>query len=338
MSLVRTRGIRQRSVSPRVAPHRQVQLRAPAQVFGPHVDLDDLHVVGEEGVVREVGAEQDQQVALVGGLVGGAVAEQPAHPDVVRVVVLDPLLAAQGVPDRGLDLPGELHDLGVRAPRAGAAEQGDLLRLVDHVDEAVDLGVAGAGRGPGGDEGGLGGLLGGGLVGDVAGEGDDADTGTADRVLDGAVQQPGHLLRTGDHLAVVAALAEQLVGVGLLEVAEADLAGRDVRGEGEDRGHGPVGVVQTVDEVEVAGPAGAGAGGEPAGDLCLGAGGEGGGLLVPDVDPVDGGVAAHRVDDGVEAVADHAVEALDSRAGQDVDELFRDVLFGHGSQVPLRCP
>src|SRR5690606_39793061 len=54
--------------------------------------------------------------------------------------------------------------------------------------------------------------------------------------------------------------------------------------------------------------------------------------------PVDGVVAAHRVAYGVEAVADHAVEALDSRAGQDVDELFRDVLFGHVSRVPLRLP
>lgn len=69
-------------------------------MLGPYVDLGDLDVVGQEGVVGEVGSEQDQQVALVGGLVGGAVAEEAAHPDVEPVVVLDPLLSAQRVADR----------------------------------------------------------------------------------------------------------------------------------------------------------------------------------------------------------------------------------------------
>lgn len=128
-----------------IAPHGEVELGAAAQVLRADVDLGDLDVVGEERVVREVGAEEDQQIALVGGLAGGAVAEQYAHADVVRIVVLDVLLAPQRVPHRGLDLLRELHDLGVRARGAAAAEQGDLVGRVDHLDEPVDLGVAGAG-------------------------------------------------------------------------------------------------------------------------------------------------------------------------------------------------
>jgi hypothetical protein len=151
-------------------------------------------------------------------------------------------------------------------------------------------------------------------------------------------ERPGHLLRAGDHLAVVAALAEQPVRVGLLEVAEADLAGGDVRGEGEDGGHGAVGVVEAVDQVQVAGAAGARAGGQLPGDLGLRAGREGGGLLVPHMHPVDAGVAAYGVHDGVEAVADHAVQALDSGADEDVDELLRDVLLGHGCGYPFGSP
>lgn len=121
-------------------------------MFGADVHLDDLHVVGQEGVVREVRAEQDQQIALVRGLVGGAVAEQPAHADVVRIVVLDPLLAAQGVPDGRLDPARELHDLGVGPGGATAAEQGDLVGLVDQPDQLLDLPVAGAYGRPRGHE------------------------------------------------------------------------------------------------------------------------------------------------------------------------------------------
>lgn len=59
--------------------------------------------------------------------------------------------------------------------------------------------------------------------------------------------------------------------------------------------------------------------------------GEGRGLLVPHLDPVDRAGTADRVDDRVEAVTDDAVQAPDPRAHEDVDELFRHVLFGHGS-------
>ncbi len=123
--------------------------------------------------------------------------------------------------------------------------------------------------------------------------------------------------------------------MGLLEVAESDLARRDVRGEREDGGHGPVGVVEAVDEVQVAGAAGAGAGRQLSGDLCLRSGGERGRLLVPDLDPVDVRVAADRVDDRVETVADHPVQAFDACPGEDVDELLRHVLLGHGCALPL---
>src|SRR3712207_8035249 len=62
---------------------------APAEVTGVGVHLR-RPPLGQEVRVREVRAQQQEQVGLVGGLVRGAVAEQPVHPDVVRVVVLDP--------------------------------------------------------------------------------------------------------------------------------------------------------------------------------------------------------------------------------------------------------
>lgn len=215
-----------------------------------------------------------------------------------------------------LTRPHELHHLGVRSGGAASAEEGDLVRLVDEADQLLDLAVAWAYRGPGGDEGVLHRLLGRGLGGDVPGQRDHADAAAADGVLDGGLQHAGHLPGVGDQLAVVAALGEQPVGMGLLEVAEADLRGGDVGGEREHRGHRAVGVVQAVDQVQVPRAAGARAGREPTGDLRLRAGREGRRLLVADLDPVDVTRPADRVHHGVEAVADdpvHPAHAGDAR-------------------------
>ena len=77
----------------------------------------DLHRVlaGQERVVGEVGPDQHEEIGLLGGFVARAVAEQAAHADAVGVVVLDPLLAAQRVPDRALQPAGQFPHLGVRA-------------------------------------------------------------------------------------------------------------------------------------------------------------------------------------------------------------------------------
>ena len=105
-----------------VAVHGEVQRRAPAQAAEIVIDLDGV-TLREKRIVGEVGPEQQQQVGLMGRVIAGAVAQQPAHPDVVGVVVLDPFLAAQRVPDRAVQLPGQLHHGVVGAADAGAAEE-----------------------------------------------------------------------------------------------------------------------------------------------------------------------------------------------------------------------
>ena len=77
-----------------------------------------------------------------------------------------------------------------------------------------------------------------------------------------------------------------------------------------------MGVEQAVNEVEVAGPAGAGADGEGTGEVGLGAGGEGGALLVAGVDPLDVAVLAQGLGEPVEAVAHHPVDPLHPRPRQ----------------------
>ena len=120
-----------------IAVHRELERRAPAEPGRVPVDLDRAGA-REEVVVGEVGAEQQQQLRLVHGLVTGAVAEQPAHPDVVGVVVLDPLLTPQRVPDRAVQLPGQLHHLRVGRLHPGAAEQRHGLRSVQPLGQLTD--------------------------------------------------------------------------------------------------------------------------------------------------------------------------------------------------------
>src|SRR5690606_25810085 len=73
-------------------------------------------------------------------VVARAVAEQAAHADLVRVVVLDPVLASQRVAHRRLHRVGQGDDLVVRVAHPGAAEQRDGVRGVDGVGELSDLG------------------------------------------------------------------------------------------------------------------------------------------------------------------------------------------------------
>ena len=157
---------------------------------------------------------------------------------------------------------------------------------------------------------------------DIAGQHDHGNAPLAHRVLHGGLQHARHLAGVGDELAVVAALAEKLVGVGLLEVAGADLGAGDVGGDGQHRGHAAVGVEQPVDEVQVAGAAAAGADRQLAGELGLRPGREGRGLFVADVHPLDLAATADGVGHRVEAVADDPVNALDAGFGKGVNQVF----------------
>ena len=105
-----------------------------------------------------------------------------------------------------------------------------------------------------------------------------------------------------------------------LKVARADLRRRDLRRDGEHRHARTVAVEQTIDEVQIARSAAAGAHREIAGQMRLGAGRKRGDLLVPDMDPLDLALAAHRVGQSIQAVADDAVDSLDASGGERLRE------------------
>jgi hypothetical protein len=163
----------------------------------------------------------------------------------------------------------------------------------------------------------------------VAGDDDHGDAAPADRGAHGAMEDLRHLLRTGNQLDVVAAFGEQAFGMGGLEVVDADLLARNMGGDRQHRHAAAMAVVEPVDEVQVAGPAAAGADRELAGEMRLGAGGEGRGLLVPHMDPINALQAAQRIGEGVERIAHHAVDALDARLlqrfGHEIGNGFRHI-------------
>ena len=308
--------------------NREANVCAAAQLLRVRIHLNGRGV-GQELVVGEVGAQQNQHIGVVHALRGRTVAQQARHAHVEGVVVLDEVLAAQRVANRGLERVGEGDNLVVGTLDARAGEDRDLLRLIEEGGGLVDVRrVRGQRRGASGCVGGN--VLDGLEVGDIAGQSDDRHAAQTDRVADRRVHGARGLRRRGDQLVVDRALLEDAVRVRFLEVGGADLDARDVRGNGQDRRARAVRVVQTVDEVQIARAARTRAHGELAGQLSLGRSCERRRLLVADMNPVDAALRraaclAHGVDDGVERIADNAVDPMDSRVDELGHDLFRDV-------------
>ncbi len=147
-------------------------------------------------------------------------------------------------------------------------------------------------------------------------------------LLDGGAH--GHLedarrhLGSAHKLGVDAALAKQLLRVRLLEVLGADLRARNVR---RDRQHGDAAALrieQTVDQMQVAGPATARADRQLTRKGRIRGGRERRGLLVTDVLPRDFAGSAYRVGEPVEAVARQAVDATNPTDAQGGDDVIGD--------------
>ena len=220
---------------PDAADQGHVDGDPPADVLAADVDLYDLRPLRIKGPVREVSAEHQQDVAVFHRAIARRKAQQAGHADVVRVVVLDEFLAAQRVHDRRLESPSDGEEFLVRALAAGAGQDRDSAGVVEQVGRRGQVGVAGdrdrhdrpdaghpgRGRCP--------------VTEDLAGDHDHGDSAPCDRGTHGDLQDPRQLLGGADQLGVDAALAEQVLRVGLLEVACADLRARDVRRDGEHR-------------------------------------------------------------------------------------------------------
>src|SRR5271170_4857663 len=188
---------------------------------------------------------------------------------------------------------------------SSAAENGDARRAVEEVREPlqlflVRLSLRGCGKEPARD------ATSKRLQRDVAGDDDDGDAPSTDGDTHGAQQDLRQLLRVADKLNVVAAFLEEAFRMGRLEVVDADLAARNMRSDRKNGHVAAVRVEQSVDQVEVAWAAAAGADRELAREVCLGAGGEGGAFFMAHVNPLDGFQSPERVGEPVQRIADDA--------------------------------
>ncbi len=162
------------------------------------------------------------------------------------------------------------------------------------------------------------------LQGDVAGYHHYRHAAVGHGLPDCDLQRTRHLVGAGDQLAIVAALLEQRLRVGFLEIAGADLGRRYLCGDAEHGDPRAVAVEQAVDEMQITGPAAAGADGELTRQMRLGARRESCDLLVAHVDPLDLALAPQRVGQPVQAVADDAIDALDASGREGFGELICD--------------
>jgi hypothetical protein len=133
------------------------------------------------------------------------------------------LLAFEGMDDRRLQTFGERDDLIMRAGAARSAQQGYATVRVQKRREAIEIALRRDHHGRRRDE-----RLGGGRFGrrlqrDVTRHDQHRDAALRRRLVNRHFQHARHLAGAGDQLAEMAALAEQLLGMGLLEVAGADL-------------------------------------------------------------------------------------------------------------------
>ena len=90
--------------------------------------------------------------------------------------------------------------------------------------------------------------------------------------------------------------------------------------------------------MQIAGAARACADGKLARDLRFSRGGKGCDLFMPDVDPVDRLSLAQRVGEAVQAVADHAEDALDAGLGQGLCDKVGDIVASHDGLVLSQRP
>ncbi len=114
---------------------------ATANVCAVGIDLDDLGLVRIELASREIAAKRQQHLAVENGMIARWSADHDAHSYIVRIVVLDKVLAARGVRHRGLKLRGQGDKLIMGALATGPGINGDRLAAVEQGRNLIEIGI-----------------------------------------------------------------------------------------------------------------------------------------------------------------------------------------------------
>ena len=106
---------------------------------GIGIDLDDRRIVWIELAPGKVGTEQQQHIAVEDRVIASPPANDPGHPDIVRVVVLDKVLATGGVRHRRFEARRRGHNLVMRTGAAGAGIDRDCIAFVEDGRDRIEV-------------------------------------------------------------------------------------------------------------------------------------------------------------------------------------------------------
>src|SRR5580704_16023376 len=190
---------------------------------------------------------------------------------------------------RRLEALAQSEQLRMGPLAAGSAKDRDAPIAVQHRGEAVDLRLRRrhdrSGRQQAGD------LrrwtVRGCLERHVAWHDDHGDASLAHCFSDRDFKDSRHLMSTRDQFAIVTALFEKSLWMGLLKIARADLRRWDLRRDAKYRHARAMAVEEAIDQVQISGTATASANRECVCQVRLSAGCERGDFFMPDMNPLD---------------------------------------------------
>src|ERR1700745_2350644 len=155
---------------------------------------------------------------------------------------------------------------------------------------------------------------------DVAGNGNHSNTALRDGSLHGNLEHTRHLFRLRYQLARMAALREEMLGIGLLKISAANFLARNLCGDGEDWNAAALTVVEAVNQMHVAGATTSGTYRQLASEMSFSPGGERRCLLVSYTNPAEVLSSANRIGNSVERVARDSIHPFHASINKNVYE------------------
>jgi hypothetical protein len=132
----------------------------------------------------------------------------------------------------------------------------------------------------------------------------------------------------------MAAILEQVFRMSLLKIAATNLAAGNLCGDCEDRNTVPMAIVQTIDEVKIAGTAAASTYCKLACQMSLGAGCKGGHLLMSHMYPLNVFTLTDCLGQPIQGIASHTIDSPYSRVHECFDKDFSYILCHCVSSSP----
>src|SRR5262245_61543277 len=129
----------------------------------------------------------------------------------------------------------------------------------------------------------------------------------------------------------MAALSEEMLGMGFLKISTSDFIARNLCCDGEDGHPTAVTVVESVDQMQIARTTTAGAGGQSSCQMRFRASGKRCCLFMSHMNPLNLFLCANRIRDSVERVARNSVNLPNSRFSENIHQQVRYFFLGHGA-------